>query len=250
MELFIVDPSPSRSVNALMPSYSFDDGTDDELFHSPGKSVFDDLALVLSLQEDEFLHRVKFQQCPPVEVEYQVSNDVDEETLKSPSGTYPTNLHSPITLSPREQIESSDILRDAAYRAEVKIDVDEEDESKMKINNRTKQQNKQNCSNATKKRKKIIKFKLTKINEQKQQKNDRIRENPNADQLITVYIERNQKSKANKVWFDKIAMTKCNGKTVILSSKGLTKGQHEWGFEILRSDVDLQGNLFWSLICQ
>jgi len=44
----------------------------------------------------------------------------------------------------------------------------------------------------------------------------------------------------DNVCFDRISVTKSNQKTVLLSSRGLSSGIHEWNIEIKRSDSDLQ----------
>merc|ERR1719195_2607054 len=57
--------------------------------------------------------------------------------------------------------------------------------------------------------------------------------------LIDLYLEQKQ-SLNPSVHFDEIAVTASNEKTILLSSKGLHKGVHEWNIEIWSLDVDLQ----------
>merc|ERR1719150_3602767 len=59
------------------------------------------------------------------------------------------------------------------------------------------------------------------------------------EQLIDLYIEQRQSSNPS-VHFDKIAVTASNQKTILLSSKGLKQGIHEWHIELWSVDVDLQ----------
>merc|ERR1719334_2052397 len=64
-------------------------------------------------------------------------------------------------------------------------------------------------------------------------------ENNLSEQLIDLYIEQRQSLNAS-VHFDKIAVTASNQKTILLSSKGLKQGIHEWHIELWSVDVDLQ----------
>jgi len=62
---------------------------------------------------------------------------------------------------------------------------------------------------------------------------------PNTAKRIELLME--QKGSLNStVSFDKISVTASNRKTVLLSSRGLSGGRHEWSVKLLRCDVNLQ----------
>jgi len=275
---------------------------------------------------------VKLDLAPPTTMEYQVTDSVDVNALQSPDGMYPENEEWGAELSPKEVVESSENLKIAAYRAEVKTgafpmtpggptpcgptpgalplsgptpggpdDVDEPKENPMEKETPTKEKKKKNkktnsqrkttkkkTKKATKKEtkkesgkksKKKAKSKLnkkTKNEKKKEMKKDKVhkkkesekvkrkkakkkvkdqeakakpnhdeiqkieqqeRQRKMTDNLIRVFVETTARS---RIRFDKISMTKPNGKTMILSSKGLTQGVHGWSIEILRADAELQ----------
>merc|ERR1719474_683257 len=63
---------------------------------------------------------------------------------------------------------------------------------------------------------------------------------PRTRQFIRLYLEQDRSiKKSDAIQFDKIPVTESNQKTVLLSSRGLTSGKHEWSVQIWRTDVDL-----------
>merc|ERR1719356_807010 len=91
---------------------------------------------------------------------------------------------------------------------------------------------------SSKKNKKKTKKEMKTIQEElKELEEAEMRERKMTGALISVFIETTETS---KIRFDKISVTPSNGKTLIVSTKGLSKGKHQWSFEIMRTDVQLQ----------
>ena len=80
------------------------------------------------------------------------------------------------------------------------------------------------------------KRKKSKSKKKKKRKKSKAAASPTTGQLIKVYMTQKSQSVFQ---FDRISVTESNEKTVLLSSKGYTKGSHEWSIEILKCDVDL-----------
>jgi len=148
------------------------------------------------------LKAVKFLAAPE-EVVYVVSVDVVQDSLRVPA-----KLHKPLRLQQSttalQQIGSSEMLQSAASNALVRVepadDIKNDDDGDIDHDD------------------------------------DDGRARPFSMQLIRLYLEQDM---FGPVRFDKISVTESNRKTVLLGSKGLTAGKHEWNLKIERTDVDL-----------
>merc|ERR1719295_78524 len=182
------------------------------------ESVADDVDDILEMKEKEF-KGVNFIMSTPTEVAYQVSHDIHEEQLRKPGKLFPSESQTQWSPHAQEVVNRSNSLQIAASNAVVKMggSGSSESESEMKDDKSSK-----------KKKKKKKRFR----------KKDKIA-TPRTSKLIGLYIQQGVMNK--DTWsFDLISKTESNGKTMLLSSKGLSKGLHEWSIEIWRSDVELQ----------
>ena len=302
MELYIIDPSPRPSHSAFAPSWSFEANIDDELGNEVERPYTptptnNDL-IYPSLIMSPSGRTVKLDLGAPTTMEYEVTDSVDVNALQSPDGMYPEDEEWETEMSPKEMVESSDTLKIAASRAEVKRGEPKKKPSKKKKSAKKKKNKKSKSEKkATKKEtkkengkkaKKAVKSKWNKKttkkakNEKKKKtKKDKVhkkkesekvkrkkakkmvkdqntksepqneesekmrieqkkRERKMTDDLIQVFMETTGRS---RIHFDKISVTKSNGKVTILSSQGLTQGVHGWSIEILRADAELQGEV-------
>ncbi len=205
-DLIILDPSPSnfghcRSFSSIEMS----------------ESVLLDLEEVLSaeyaerasVEPVEYGKAVKFDCSPPEPIEYQVS---DPLLMFNTLRRKPKKL-SPITkqkapISPQEMVSNSPTLQSAVASVSVSEEAKSVEDDEM------------------------MSYELPASRVPR----------GGIKKLIGLYLEQKtpMKLKRNKVHFDKISVTESNQKIVLLSSKGLSKGVHEWSIQIQETDVDLQ----------
>ena len=187
---------------------------------------------------------VEFQPYTPPSMHYVVSNEVDVSTLRKPKKLCPEYCqHTPITA--QDLVQSSTTLQAAASKATVKS------EAANHLNlqsgscscSYSAQSNKSNQSDESQSQQSGHShlLSLTPTHSHRRSKPRMSLKEPSArtGQFIGIFIKQNQ-NPINTVYFDTISVTESNQKTVLLSSRPLTKGTHEWRIEILKCDVELQ----------
>ena len=207
-----------------------------------------ELDAVLAIDDREF-KGVQFGLFSPVVCQYTVSNNVDPNHLRRPGPLFPKSLPQSTTI--QELVECSETLQAAISCHTVHSEDDEyyhwdyhEDpvhDSKPDLNQYF---NGKSHGNADGKSDGKSDGNLNSKSVEKTGSNCKSKDealsvtSPRTEQFIDLYIAQNMYTNPS-VHFDKISVTKCNEKTVLLSSKGLSNGIHEFSIEILKCDVDL-----------
>jgi len=174
-----------------------------------------DIDRILSLNDNASNKAVTFLELPQ-EVEYTVSNNVEESDLQKPAKLFPLEIA--VSVTAQEMLESSDTLKSAVAKALV---TPRPDHSVSSSNSMTL-------------------ITLSDLEAESMDSGDSVDEpSPKTEKLIELYIQQDL-SMNDPVHFDKVALTASNQKTVLMSSKALTSGIHEWTIEITQIDVDLQ----------
>jgi len=198
------DSEDSVSALSIRMNSLTDDPCGNELYYS--ESLRADLEDVLSTK----YKTVHFQPDVPNAVSYTVSLSVDEYALRRPGKLFPLSLAQSTTATTEDLVLCPETLKMAVLNAMLHAEDSTHDlEEEQCPGTPTKTEPKALSVAGTKTRK-----------------------------FIELFIQ--QKWSLGDVYFDKIAVTPSNQKTVLLSSRGLSKGYHEWSVEIWRCDVDLQ----------
>lgn len=236
--LMILDPSPTAS-----PEPSF--GSE---MHGYTESIALDLEEVLSYKESDY-KAVKFRLSPPQKKDYVVSMDLDQDSLRRvpPKGNQSAQSVllqiAQSTASPQELMECSETLQSAAFRALVRTGTD------AKSDNVSDGMLSPMTPMTPSAAESMVNLYLSNHNQSEEKGDDTESQvtSPRTKQFINLYIEQNRSLNA-LVRFDRISVTASNEKTVLLQSRGLTSGSHEWSVQVWRSDVDLQGLLFCNFV--
>jgi len=180
---------------------------------------------VLEMKEKEF-KGVNFKLSTPKQVAYQVSHDAVQENMRSIGKLFPSESQTQCSPTDQELMARSNSLQAAASKATVKV--------KSGSGSGSESDGKMNEDKVSKKQKIKKRFR----------KKSKMAPTPRTSKLIGIYVQQgtdNMMGKDKDSWtFDLISVTESNGKTMLLSSKGLSKGVHEWSIEIWRCDVELQ----------
>ena len=194
-------------------------------------SLLMDLDRVLKIKESDY-KEVKFQPHTPPAMHYIVSNEVDISSLRSPDKLCPEYIqHIPTTA--QDLIEGSTTLQAAASKATVKA-------KEAKDTNHLQSGSCSTVSNKSDESHLVLSPSPVHSHRVSNPRNPRMSLNVpshRTGQFIGIFIKQNP---TGKVYFDTISVTESNQKTVLLSSRPLTKGTHEWRIEILKCDVELQ----------
>ena len=214
----------SNGTSSLVPQ-QYLNGSSSPSLNPMIDSLLVDLDGVLTLIEPD-CKTVEFQPYTPPSMHYVVSNEVDVSTLRKPKKLCPEYCqHTPITA--QDLVQSSTILQEAASKATVKLKAANHLKLQSGSCSCSIQSNKSNQSDESHSYSHRVSKPRMSLNV------------PSArtGQFVEIFIKQNP---TGNVYFDKISVTESNQKTVLLSSRPLTEGTHEWRIEILKCDVELQ----------
>jgi len=175
---------------------------------------------------------VTFYLGSPREIVYTVSNNVDERALRRPGKLFPIDIRQSVTA--QEILECSETLKLAAAKAVVTPTTPIADgygsgsEAAQFMMSPLSSDPPSDLDTESMKSGYTLSDKFLSMMSRLE-----------TSKLIELYLEQDW-SMNDPVHFDKVAVTASNQKTVLMSSKGLTSGIHEWTIEVLRADVDLQ----------
>jgi len=191
-------------------------------------SLAQDLEDALSV-DDSFTKEVKFEPGSPTEVVYTVSSNKHEHDMRRVGKLFPIRIPQSVTVP--EIVECSETLKSAAVKAAVTPRSDYHIEDCEQTPSILSPQRHPNS--------------MTPHSESPDSDDDEdalslMATSPRTGALIDLYIDQRTLSAHRSVQFDKVTVTPSNDKNVLMSSKGLTSGEHEWTIEILRTDVNLQ----------
>ena len=191
------------------------------------KSMVNDLENVLEIDSPQF-KGVNFMPHSPTQMNYRVSHNMRQSQLRTVGPLFPDE---DMVESPKLQqdiVSNDKRLQAAAANATVcDCESDQHDEKEGDSESAA------SSPTGTSKRKR------KKSKSKKKKKKSKPAATPRTGQLITVYMKQNKRKSKEDFKFDRISVTESNQKTVLISSKGYTKGTHEWTIEILKCDVDL-----------